>query len=130
MVESSLHTPHFGMVEFFCALQHQIAKIFLLPAKCVKLYPFDGVKGLSEITPSLRRAIFGQNRSPQIENFTKISYLTCGKFAGRGKQDKESATTRFRPSTSGKPAFVFIRNFMVGIGGKYVEALDLCAEKC
>ena len=32
--------------------------------------------------------------------------------------------------TSGKPAFVFIRNFMVGIGGKYVEALDLCAEKC
>ena len=62
---------------FFGKCNLKSKKFFLSPIKCVKTYQFDGTK----------------------------SCLTCGKFAEMGKQDKESATKYFRPSTSGKPAF-------------------------
>ena len=46
--------PHYGMVEFFRQMQHQTIKFFVFSAP--RTSPCD--------TPSLKRAIFGQNRSP------------------------------------------------------------------
>lgn len=48
------------------------------------------------------------------------------------KQDKEVGHKchNFAPQQAGNPLLCLIGNFMVRIGGKYVEAIDLCAEKC
>ena len=69
------------------------------------------------------------------EIFMGITHTKCAtKWAEKRmpKQDKEVGhkCPNFAPQQAGNPPLCLIGNFIVRTGGKYVEALDLCAEKC
>ena len=55
---------HFGMVEFFRQMQHQTVRFFV----------FSAPRALSCDTPSLKRAILGQNRRVKTQNSSKFFF--------------------------------------------------------
>ena len=111
---------HYGMVEFFRQMQHQT----------VKFFAFSAPRALPSIPLHLKGRFSGKIVAPKSKISSKFLIWPVANLPKWGSRIRKVPQRAFDRQQAGNPLFCLIGNFMVRIGGKYVEALDLCAEKC